>query len=278
MFILKLICNNKERSSEEFKEFSNSLKNKNIFIESDKDDESKINISCDICNNEITEFIFLNISNYIYINIINNYNKAQMNELLTDNYFFLKQSEMDEVRELIMGVLKKKNVPEDDIDAKCLDKINYILKRIKQDINENEELNINGFITFRAKNFLKDIESIIDNIIEKYMVDKEYVEFIKLMKYFVEIQECKTEKIIITVNEDNYTVKDSDNNDLYDSFLQAIDSPINGDVKEEDLIMSGLISSAPKYIEIHNKKNCKNQDFLNVIEKVFGNKITYIND
>lgn len=277
MIILKLICSNKERSSNEFKEFSDSLKNKNIFIENDKEDENKINIYCDICDAETTEIVFINISSYIYKNIINDYNKKQMTEFLMDNYFFLKQNEIDEVKDLIMSVLKMENPPKDDVDISCLNKINFILNKIKQSINGDNELNVKGFITFRAKGVLNDIESIIDKVTEGYMVNKEHAELVKLMKYFAEIQECKIEKIIITINDD-YTVKDSDNNDLYHSFLEAVDSPINGDIKTEDLIMSGLISNSPKQIEIHNKENCKNEEFLNMIEKVFEDKITYIND
>lgn len=66
----------------------------------------------------------------------------------------------------------------------------------------------------------EDIEKIIDKVVEKYMVDKEYEEFVKLLKYFVDIQECKIEEIKIYIDErNNYIVKDGFGKDLYKDFV-----------------------------------------------------------
>ena len=46
------------------------------------------------------------------------------------------------------------------------------------------------------KELREDIEEIIDKVVEEYMVEKEYREFVKLLKYFVDIQESKIEKLI----------------------------------------------------------------------------------
>lgn len=70
------------------------------------------------------------------------------------------------------------------------------MKKIKTCLEENEEINIQGFITFRMKELREDIEEIIDKVVEEYMVEKEYREFVKLLKYFVDIQESKIEKLI----------------------------------------------------------------------------------
>ena len=50
------------------------------------------------------------------------------------------------------------------------------------------------------KELRSDIEEIIDKVIEGYMVEKEYKEFIKLLKYFVDIQESKIDLINIVID------------------------------------------------------------------------------
>ena len=88
----------------------------------------------------------------------------------------------------------------------CINKINCIIEKIKECLEENEVINIKGFITFRMKELREDIECIIDKIVEDYMIEKEYKEFIKLLKYFVDILESKIEnysKILGFISEDS---------------------------------------------------------------------------
>ena len=64
---------------------------------------------------------------------------------------------------------------------------NEIIDKIKVCIEENNEFNINGFLLFRMKDLRLNIEVLIDRVIENYIIDKEYEEFIRLLKYFVNI-------------------------------------------------------------------------------------------
>ena len=70
-----------------------------------------------------------------------------------------------------------------------MNKMNSIIEKIKIVLEENSEINIDGFIRFRMKELREDVDSIVNNIIESYMVEKEYQEFVKLLKYFVDIQD-----------------------------------------------------------------------------------------
>ena len=109
------------------------------------------------------------------------------------------------------------------------------------------------------------------------MVEREYKEFVKLLKYFVEIQECKIEKINIIIEENsNYIVKNGEGEDLYHEFLKELTTEQgNIDLNMEDILISGLITSAPKSITIYGKENCTNKEFLDTIENVFGDKVVF---
>jgi len=122
-----------------------------------------------------------------------------------------------------------------------------------------------------------DIEKIIDKVVERYMVEKEYKEFIKLLKYFVDIQECKIDEINIIIEENNnYIIKDGEGKDLYYDFLREITSEQGRiELNIEDILISGLITNAPKSINIYGKENCNNKEFLDTIENVFGDKVSF---
>ncbi|WP_249175406.1 putative sporulation protein YtxC, partial [Clostridium tyrobutyricum] len=87
----------------------------------------------------------------------------------------------------------------DENSIYCINKKNNILEEIIDCMRESNNINIEGFISFRMKNTLSDLKNIIDKVVEKYMVEKEYDDFIKLLKYFVEIQESKIEYMDIVI-------------------------------------------------------------------------------
>jgi putative sporulation protein YtxC len=152
-----------------------------------------------------------------------------------------------------------------------------MIEIIRGCISEKQELNIDGFITFRMKKLRGDIEKIIDKVVERYMVEREYKEFVKLLKYFVETQECKIEKINIIIKDNNsYIVKNGEGDDLYYKFLKEFKAEQGSlDLNIEDILISGLITNAPKNITIYGRKNCTNKEFLDTIENVFGDKVIF---
>ena len=118
------------------------------------------------------------------------------------------------------------------------------------------------------KELREDIENIIDKVIESYMVEKEYREFVKLLKYFVDIQESKIDEVNILIDEiGNYSIKDKNKEDIFNEFMKELmECRIDTDAKMEDIIISGLITNAPKRVIIHGKKNCLNKEFIDTIK------------
>ncbi|MVX63584.1 putative sporulation protein YtxC [Clostridium chromiireducens] len=282
MLILKLAYSEDLTFSRDLQELRELLKKKNIligFVESIEGDTHIIKIiSEDECYNEkIKEVINLYVSNILYRIVIDNYRKKEMFEFITDNYFFLKQSEILEVEDQIVKVLKYEETTQNEDSIYCLNKINLMVEMIRDCISEKQELNIDGFITFRMRKLRSDIEKIIDKVVERYMVEKEYKEFIKLLKYFVELQESKIEEVTIIIEDgNNYIIRDKDGKNLYYDFCNELITEQNKvDLNIEDILISGLITNAPKAINIFGKENCNNKEFLDTIENVFENRVTF---
>lgn len=127
------------------------------------------------------------------------------------------------------------------------------------------------------KELREDIENIVDKVVEEYMVEKEYKEFVKLLKYFVDIQESKIEKINIYIHDGGgYVLKDGYGNDIFSDFMKDLsECKIDTEAKMEDIIISGLITNAPKQIIIHHKENCINTEFIETVVNVFGDRVFY---
>lgn len=265
---------------EELQELKEVLRQKNIIIGVVESQEGITHIVKLICDDDgydekICNRINLYISNILYEIVIAKYKEKEMFQFLTETYFFLKHEEILEVEEDIMNVLLRKNMPKEEIFIYCNNKINSILEKIQSCIEENREININGFITFRMRELRQDIEDIIEKVVEGYMVEKEYKEFIRLLKYFVDIQESKIEKVNIYVLEDSkYKITNGYDEDIFTSFLKDLsECKLGIDANVEDIIISGLITNAPKSINIYGKEACKNKEFVETIINVFGDRV-----
>lgn len=285
MLVLKLAYMGDLDFIKELQELKALLKKKNIVIGLVEKIEGKTHLVKVMCeeecyNEESFEKIKIYISELLYEMVIKNYKEKELFEFLTDTYFFLKQEEILEVETIIMDILYRKKSIKDETSVYCENKINIIITKIKECLEENNEFNINGFITFRMRELRKYIESIIDKIIEKYMVEKEYKEFIKLLKYFVDIQDSRIDRVNIFISDTgDYTVLDQDDNNLFSEFIKELsDCKLGIDANVEDVIISGLITNAPKKINIYQKKYCTNKEFIDTIINVFGDRVNFVDE
>lgn len=286
MVVLNLAFNKDFEFMEDVQNLKEVLKKSNINIGIAENSENDLHVIKIICEDEdynenLCEKINLYISNVLFKVVVNEYRKKEMFQFLSDTYFFLKHEEILKIEENVMNILNMNERLDNEIFIYCFNKINDIIDKIKECIDENKQINIDGFITFRMRELREDIECIIDKIVEKYIVEKEYEEFIRLLKYFVDIQESKMDLVNIEINDYGvYVIEDEKGRDIFNLFLKELgDSELNIlDANIEDIIISGLITNVPKKIIIKGYGNCKNIEFINTIRNVFGDRVELTNE
>lgn len=247
---------------------SESIENKTHFIKfySEKDDLEK----------HFFEEFNKSIAMLLYKCLLDDFFNKYIDRFITDSYFFLKNEEKTKIRDKSLIVLRDDERALEGCSIYCFNKKNDVLYKIRNIIaGDTKEINIDGFITFRMKELSRDLESIIDKVVEKYMVEKEYNEFIKLLKYFVDMEESKIDEINIMIDkEGKYTLKDKEGNDLtYSIYLDTEDVKYIESISIDDMLLSWLITNVPEKIRIHNIDNCNNKELIGTIKNVFENKV-----
>ena len=265
---------------EELSEIKETFSAKKInfgIVESMEANNHIVKIFCeDKDYNERTVQIFnIYFGEVVYGIIATEFLKQHMEYYLNENYFFLKDEETIDVKDILKDAIicKGKIMSEDMIFY--LNRKNAIVKKIIECNEQNNELNINGFITFRMKELLADFESIVEKVVEKYMAEKEYNEFIKLLKYFVEIQESKMNEVNIIIKElGEYVMLDEYGKNILEFMLTDIyEADYHGSIGIEDVIISGLITNSPKKIILHCVELCDNLEFIETIKNVFCERV-----
>lgn len=282
MLLLTMVYEGEQDIISEISQIKRYFKEKNIVIgisESITANTHFLKIFCsdDDYNDKVVNLFNLYMANILYKVVISQYYHIEMYNFLSDTYFFLKNEEIKEVGDLCIIALKGDGAIIDEGSVYCINRKNDVLDKIIQCIKEFKEINIDGFIRFRMKKLREDLEKIVDKVVEKYMIEKEYTEFIKLLKYFVEVQESKIDEInIIIESNDKFLIKDKNGRDIMDDFLcELSENRIIENENIEDIIISGLITNCPKIIRIHKAENCDNKELLETIKNVFNDRVEF---
>lgn len=224
---------------------------------------------------EVEKLFNYYMANILYGVITNEFLEKKVSKHLVETYNFLNYKDISIIKDTIFKVLKEE-IPIDDTVIYFMNKKNNILNKITACIEDGNEINIKGFIDFRVKELMLDIYIIVEKIVENYMIEKEYNEFISLLKYFIEVQESKVEKVDLYIGRsgDSYILKDEFGNDMMETLLNDLCENKNIlEVSQDDLVISGLITMSPKTIVIHSASRCKNKELINTIEKVFEDRV-----
>ncbi|NMA86819.1 MAG: hypothetical protein GX968_05800 [Tissierellia bacterium] len=208
------------------------------------------------------------ITNIIMDIIFDAYSTDILNKKIYKERKDIKNNEKDEIIRLAREKLLDKN------NFK-LEK-NQIHNQIKEYMIENHSIYIDGFIQFRIKEFELFIDMVIDRGIDEFTLEKEYKEFIKILQYFVDVQESKYNLINIIFENNDYLLLDEGDNILDKDFFSEIVEEIEpGGISKDDLLISTLIVLAPKKIFIHMDKVNENEDLIKIISSVFQDKVYF---
>lgn len=237
-----------------------------------------VNVICrdEDYNENIENKFYYYLSEVLYKYTATEFCSKKLENKLKSTYFFLGDDEIKDVKHKCIQTMLK-DIPVNDNGIYFINRKNQIIQKINDCIKENHEININGFVTFRTKEIENEFDVIIDKIVENYMVEKEYDEFIKLLKYFVDIQESKIDELNIYVDKyGNYLLKDKYGKDIENKIVEGLcDVKTTGAVSIDDILISGLITLSPKKIIIHSRDNFKNKELIETIEKVFESKVAF---
>ncbi|AZR73681.1 hypothetical protein BBF96_09960 [Anoxybacter fermentans] len=132
-----------------------------------------------------------------------------------------------------------------------------VLNRILNYLQNNNELIIEGFIRFRLKDYFQELELAVEQAVEDFLMEKEYKEFIRLLKYFVEIQGPKVDEVnIILTDQGIFQILDENGHIIDNEYLEGIIlQMIESDIDYEDLLISALITIAPARIIAHFRED-----------------------
>lgn len=258
----------------------NRLENPNISLDVEEISDETHYLICRIeDNNEnmglISENIRLTTINVLADYIINEYETKLIDKIINTNYCYFNPAERIEILKMALKNLKDNDCKNILNSLYVIRRKNIIIRKLIEYFEANNEINIDGFVTFRLQDYIKDLEDIVEKSVDDYLMEREYREFIRLLRYFVEVQEPKYELVHVIVRSDNkYVLLDGQQEEITNQCMQDFMTEVNeGEINYDDLLVSSLITLAPENVVIHGINYMQNKELLETIKSVFSGKV-----
>ena len=158
--------------------------------------------------------------------------------------------------------IREKNIVNEDI-------VDYLI--------ENNTLLIDGYMNFRLRKFLYLVDISIEKAIGDIEIEREYLEFLNMLQYFVDIQEPKSELVNVVIKDNDYYLLDKDNKVIENGLLNdMVEDLAYEDISKSDLLISSLIVLSPMKLIMHIEEG-KEKELVTVISQVFKEKVQFCN-
>ncbi|MDI6600822.1 MAG: putative sporulation protein YtxC [Thermoanaerobacteraceae bacterium] len=205
------------------------------------------------------------LSNYI----VDVYEKIILKKLIDKCYYYFNKEEKEIIYNNARTLSEEYNK-----DLRWY-KISELETGINEFLHETQEINLDGFLFFRGQNYLKDLREIVDRAVDEYLMEREYNDFIRLLKYFVDLQSPKLDTVNIIIKDDTYQLLDGELRELDNHFVEsAIQDSIEADMSKDDILISFLLTMAPVKIYIHSVERAANKEIIETIINVFGDRVS----
>ncbi len=151
---------------------------------------------------------------------------------------------------------------------------NKISHRIMDYIYTNDKLVIEGLINFCMQDYLNELRFAVDLACEELNNEKEYNDFIKLLRYFVDTQTPRLREVNLLMNKDGmFFLWDGDGVNIDEKIINYYSNEmLYNDISLDDILVSILITVSPRRIILHNPSSDYSEP-VKIIRQVFGERI-----
>ncbi len=151
-----------------------------------------------------------------------------------------------------------------------------LLTQILACLEINSFFDVEGFLRFRAQDYRQEVDKALSYTVDEYMLQKEYLEFIELLKHFLDTQVPRIDTLHVGISsKGKFHLFNDQGEKVTGQFLENYTLDEGGsEFSYEDLLISSLIAVAPRQVVLHI---CFDgyRDTLETVRKVFKDRVSY---
>lgn len=153
----------------------------------------------------------------------------------------------------------------------------FIAQRLQDYLADNDQIHLEGFVTFRLKEYMLWLEEAVQRALDDFLLDREYREFIKVLKVFVDHQEARVGLVHVISGSggQGFVLAHADGEILsQDELVEMVADVAKGEIHYGDLLISALISIAPQRLLLHNPHSYLPAETVETIKGIFAGRVS----
>lgn len=205
--------------------------------------------------------------------ILGNEEKVLVHRLIERNYHYFSKEEQKIIYENSLKLLNDSNCCLiQDFSAGA--RRNRIVTRLMEYLDNHHELVVDGFVQFRLKDYRDGLAQVVDKAVDDLMLDLEYQEFIRVLRYFINVQEPQMEEThVIIYGASSFKLLDGKGKSIDNQYLDSFDAQYSEEINYQDLLITALIAVAPHHVVLHNPHSQGTSDLIRTIKSIFENRV-----
>lgn len=212
------------------------------------------------------------ISSILSFLVIDELEEDFLKHILLQNYFYFNNQERAQILSFCFDIFA------DDYINFFDKKFQILYNGFYDFIKDNKVIYLDGFIYFRLKEYFSILDYTVNNAVNHFLIEKEYLEFVSLLKLYINSQDSKCELVHLIYSSSESILLDTNKNiiapdsDIFNAkYLSDISFSSN------DFTLNSLLNLVPKKIYIHLIDNTIDE-FIQTLELVFENRVNLCTD
>jgi len=213
--------------------------------------------------------LFLTKLSYLLTDIIINfYESIIIKKLILSNYFYFSLLEQKQTLDLCTN-----NSTNDNL----LEKTNLLSLDIFEYLTSNKTVNLDGLVLFRIPKYIKLLDSIVDLCVNKFIIDREYIEFINMLKIYIHSKDCFCPEIHLIYKNNESILLDKNYKSIpYDESFSKAKFLSDVSFSSNDFALNTLLTLLPEKLYIHILD--VEDEFINTLKLVFDDRVCICRD
>ena len=203
--------------------------------------------------------------------ITNYYEKTIVKRIINSNYFYFNDIEKKKIFDICSETLL------DTENLEFSSRKNIVFISFLKYIIYNKALVLDGFINFRLKDNISILDEAVDYSVNKFLIEREYAEFVNLLKVYIDSKKSNTSMIHLIYTKQESILVDEYHN-LINTDEHVFEAKYLSDItfSSNDYALNTLLTLLPQKINIH-LIDSKEDEFINTLKLIFDNRVYLVN-
>lgn len=223
------------------------------------------NVIVHYTGNDEKKFVY-KLSNVLMNCIMKFYEKNIVKRVVNCDFFYFEPKEKNTIFDNCYELLDENYSDEFQIRKE------KIFECLVDYISEHKFFILDGFVNFRLFEYNSLIEECVDTAVNKYIIDKEYKEFIELLRGYIASQKNRTDVIHVIYTKNEPILMDEGQNILvYDNKFEYPKYLSDITFSSKDYCLNALLNLLPKKIIVHLL--AEEDEFVETLKLIFQKRL-----